>query len=52
MRTLKLKETTSKSSFLLLAISTFILSLFLFTSCSESESIDGLQDDTTLIEKI
>lgn len=41
-----------KPSVLLATITTFILSFLLFTSCSESDGIDGLQDDTSLIEKI
>jgi hypothetical protein len=41
-----------KSSVLFLSISAFILSVLLFTSCSETETIDTVADDATLISKI
>lgn len=46
------KERILKSRILFFTISAFILSVLLFTSCSESEGISGLEDDTALIEKI
>lgn len=46
------KQNNLKSSGLLFTIAMFILSAFMLTSCSDSESIGGLEDDTLLIEKI
>lgn len=37
---------------LISTLTAFILSIVVLTSCSESESIDGLESDTTLIAKI
>lgn len=52
MKTYKSQQKNVKPSVLFSSIAIFILSIFLLTSCSETESIDGLQDDTTLIDKI
>lgn len=45
------KERILKSSILFFTISAFVLSALLFTSCSDSESVE-VTDDTALIEKI
>lgn len=52
-----MKTTISTNSFLkskvfFSTITAFILSIVVLTSCSDSENIDGLEDDTALIEKI
>jgi len=48
-----LKQRIFKSNILFFTITAFILSALLFTSCSDSESIDGLGlDSSALIEKI
>lgn len=53
MRTTISKESILKSRILFFTIPAFILSVLLFTSCSESnDGISGLEDDTALIEKI
>jgi hypothetical protein len=51
MRTTIFKNGLLKSSILFLGISTFMLSALLFTSCSDSESMETT-DDTALITKI
>jgi hypothetical protein len=52
MRTSISKKNILKSSVLFLSISAFILSAFLFTSCSDSESSELTIDDTSLIANI
>lgn len=52
MKTSISKENFLKSSVLFFTITAFILSALLFTSCSDSESVDELEDDTTLIDSI
>lgn len=53
MRTSISKESILKSSILFFTITAFTLSALLFTSCSDSDAIDGLEiDSTALIEKI
>ena len=53
MRTSIFKQRIFKSNILFFTITAFILSAVLFTSCSDSESIDGLElDSSALIEKI
>ena len=52
MKTSISKENFLKSSVLFFTITAFILSALLFTSCSDSESVDVLEDDTVLIERI
>lgn len=52
MKTLIKRENNFKLSALFFSITAFVLSAFLFASCSDSENIDGLEDDTALIEKI
>ena len=52
MKTYQNKINQIKPSVLLVTITAFIVSFLLFTSCSESEGINGLQDDSSLIEKI
>lgn len=52
MKTYNSKLNNIKPSVLFLSITAFILSVFVLTSCSDSENIDGLQDDTSLINKI
>jgi hypothetical protein len=51
MKTTISKENNLKSSILFFTISAFILSVLLFTSCSDAEGIE-MTDDTALIEKI
>ena len=52
MRISILSQKIQKSSVLFLSISVFILSVLLFTSCSETETIEEVADDATLISKI
>ncbi|KGL64201.1 hypothetical protein [Polaribacter sp. Hel1_85] len=52
MRTSISKESILKSSVLFLSISAFILSVLLFTSCSDSEGLETVADDATLISQI
>jgi len=52
MRISILNQKIQKSIILFLSISAFILALLLFTSCSETETIETVADDATLISKI
>ena len=52
MKNLISSERVQKASVLFLSISAFILSMLLFTSCSESENVEGVADDATLIAQI
>lgn len=52
MRISILNQKVQKSSVLFLSICAFILSVLLFTSCSETETIETEADDATLISKI
>jgi hypothetical protein len=53
MKPLNSKKSIFKSSILFFTITAFILSALLFTSCSDSDDIDGLEiDSSALIEKI
>jgi hypothetical protein len=53
MKTTNLKESIFKSSILFFTITAFILSALVFTSCSDSESVEDLDiDSSVLIDKI
>ena len=52
MKTLISSERVQKASVVFLSISAFILSMLLFTSCSESENVETVADDATLISQI
>jgi hypothetical protein len=51
MKTTISKDNVLKSSILFFTITAFVLSVLLFTSCSDSEGVE-VTDDTSLIEKI
>ena len=52
MRTSISAKKIQKVSVLFLSISAFILSVLLFTSCSETETVEAIADDATLISQI
>jgi hypothetical protein len=52
MRTSISSQKIQKISVLFLSISAFILSILLFTSCSETQSLETVADDATLITQI
>ncbi|ARV14982.1 hypothetical protein [Polaribacter sp. SA4-12] len=52
MRTSISSKSIQKGSVLFLSISAFILSMLLFTSCSETENVETVADDATLISQI
>jgi len=52
MRISILNQKSQKLNVLFLSTSAFILSVLLFTSCSENETIETMTDDATLISKI